>query len=99
MSTLLTKLLARLSFRERMVITLRYGLDGLAPLRNGRYPASPARLLREVASILGCTSQCVQQIERGAIEQLRFLVRLSRLVADARALPPPGNVVGSGCHA
>ena len=49
-----------LSERERMVITLRYGLDGRPPQRQ-----------REVARALGISRSYVSRIEKRALGQLR----------------------------
>ena len=49
-----------LTDQERQVITLRYGLDGLAPRRQ-----------REVAQITGISRSYVSRIEKRALEKLR----------------------------
>ena len=51
---------ACLTDQERQVITLRYGLDGLAPRRQ-----------REVAQITGISRSYVSRIEKRALEKLR----------------------------
>ena len=51
---------ACLTDQERQVISLRYGLDGLAPRRQ-----------REVAQITGISRSYVSRIEKRALEKLR----------------------------
>ncbi len=53
-------ILESLSLRERMIIELRYGLDGTAPLAQ-----------REVAAKLGISRSYVSRIEKKAVEKLR----------------------------
>jgi RNA polymerase primary sigma factor len=63
------KLLATLSFRERQVVQLRYGLrDGVS------------HTLEEVANLLGVTRERVRQIESRAFDKLRRPTRVSDLV-------------------
>jgi len=50
----------RLTQQERQVISLRYGLDGLPPMRQ-----------REVAQITGISRSYVSRIEKRALEKLR----------------------------
>ena len=50
----------RLDPRERQVITLRFGLNGLSPLTQ-----------REIAMKLGISRSYVSRIEKAAIEKLR----------------------------
>ena len=49
-----------LTDQERLVITLRYGLDGVAPKRQ-----------REVAAITGISRSYVSRIEKRALQKLR----------------------------
>ena len=50
----------RLDPRERQIITLRFGLDGV-----------PAMTQREIATKLGISRSYVSRIEKAAIEKLR----------------------------
>lgn len=50
----------RLDPRERQVVTLRFGLDGMTPLTQ-----------REIAIKLGISRSYVSRIEKAAIEKLR----------------------------
>jgi RNA polymerase primary sigma factor len=57
-------LVARLGDRERAVLSLRFGLDGEEP-----------RTLQEVGDRFRLTRERVRQIERGALDKLRTLLR------------------------
>ena len=57
---MLTMLETRLSSRERQILKMRYGLDGLSPMAQ-----------REVAEKLGISRSYVSRIEKGALEKLR----------------------------
>jgi RNA polymerase primary sigma factor len=59
----LTRILARLSPRERGMLELRYGLDGKRP-----------RTLEEVGRVFNVTRERVRQIESRALKRLRELV-------------------------
>ena len=52
-----------LTDQERQVVTLRYGLEGSAPLRQ-----------REVADITGISRSYVSRIEKRALEKLRAVL-------------------------
>jgi RNA polymerase primary sigma factor len=52
-----------LSYRERRVLELRYGLDDEQP-----------RTLRELSCVFGLTIERVRQIERGSLQKLRALI-------------------------
>ncbi len=56
----LTDALAQLSQRQRLVLTLRFGLDGEAP-----------RTLEDVGAALGVTRERVRQLETRALRELR----------------------------
>ena len=57
---MLTMLDTRLSSRERQILKMRYGLEGIAPMAQ-----------REVAEKLGISRSYVSRIEKGALEKLR----------------------------
>ncbi len=57
---MLSMLQTRLSERERQILKMRYGLDGLSPMAQ-----------REVAEKLGISRSYVSRIEKGALEKLR----------------------------
>ena len=61
--------LARLSARERQILTRRFGLDGQVP-----------ETLAEVAADYGCTRERIRQIQDRAMRKLRTLRRLRELV-------------------
>ena len=57
---LLAKALDRLEERERVIITLRFGLDG-----------SPERTQKEVADLLGISQSYISRLEKRIIERLK----------------------------
>ncbi len=57
---LLTQALARLEERERVIITLRFGLDG-----------APERTQKEVADLLGISQSYISRLEKRIIERLK----------------------------
>ena len=65
---ILTNTLAQLSFRERRIIELRFGIAGEAPLT-----------LEEIGSILKITRERVRQIQNKAIEKLREFASIQDL--------------------
>jgi RNA polymerase sigma factor (sigma-70 family) len=64
----LETVLRTLTFREREVLRMRYGLDGNQP-----------KSLGEVAKILGVTRERVRQVEARAIRKLQHPVRSEKL--------------------
>ncbi len=64
----LTRILATLSFRERRVLELRYGLDGEHP-----------RTLDEVGRAFNVTRERVRQIENQSLKKLQALAESARL--------------------
>jgi RNA polymerase primary sigma factor len=64
----LTRILATLSFRERRVLELRYGLDGEHP-----------RTLDEVGRAFNVTRERVRQIENQSLKKLQALAESQRL--------------------
>lgn len=97
--SLLSRLVARLPGKERSAIVLRYGLDGHAPpvvltetqLRKRAKGHSRGmayrRTFKEVGAILGISGCTAGQIAHSAIDRMKLDFRLSKLAADARALP------------
>ena len=67
-SRVLTQSLASLSFRERRVLELRYGLDGQAPAT-----------LEEVGEVFGVTRERIRQIEKGSLRKLGTLAEMKDL--------------------
>ncbi len=65
---ILVKTLDNLSFRERRIIELRYGITGEAPLT-----------LEEIGSILKITRERVRQIQNKAIEKLKTFTSIQEL--------------------
>lgn len=61
------KLLPRLTPRERVVISERYGLNG-----------TPPKILKEVGRIINVTRGRARQIERRAIRKLSYMVGVTR---------------------
>ncbi len=57
---LLSQALGRLDERERVIITLRFGLDG-----------SPERTQKEVADLLGISQSYISRLEKRIIERLK----------------------------
>ncbi len=57
---LLTQALERLEERERIIITLRFGLDG-----------APERTQKEVADLLGISQSYISRLEKRIIERLK----------------------------
>ena len=64
----LTQSLASLSFRERRVLELRYGLDGQAPAT-----------LEEVGEVFGVTRERIRQIEKSSLQKLSTLAEMKGL--------------------
>ena len=64
----LTQSLATLSFRERRVLELRYGLDGQAPAT-----------LDEVGKVFGVTRERIRQIEKSSLRKLSTLAEMKDL--------------------
>ena len=67
-SRALTQSLASLSFRERRVLELRYGLDGQAPAT-----------LEEVGKVFGVTRERIRQIEKSCLRKLSTLAQMKDL--------------------
>jgi len=67
-SRALTQSLASLSFRERRVLELRYGLDGQAPAT-----------LEEVGKVFGVTRERIRQIEKTSLRKLSTLAEMKDL--------------------
>jgi RNA polymerase primary sigma factor len=67
-SEALTKCLASLSFRERRVLELRYGLNGERP-----------RTLDEVGRVFNVTRERIRQIENQGLKKLRALAESQQL--------------------
>ena len=67
-SEALTKCLASLSFRERRVLELRYGLNGERP-----------RTLDEVGRSFNVTRERIRQIENQGLKKLRALAESQKL--------------------
>jgi RNA polymerase primary sigma factor len=64
----LAQSLASLSFRERRVLELRYGLDGQAPAT-----------LEDVGEVFGVTRERIRQIEKNAMRKLSTLAEMKDL--------------------
>ena len=64
----LAQSLANLSFRERRVLELRYGLDGQAPAT-----------LEDVGKVFGVTRERIRQIEKSSLQKLSTLAGLKEL--------------------
>jgi RNA polymerase primary sigma factor len=64
----LQEALANLSYRERRIVELRWGLGG-----------EQARTLDEVARVFGVTRERTRQIEEGAIRKLGSLAETQAL--------------------
>ena len=70
----LAKALARLNPRMRLVLALRFGLDGQTP-----------QTLEEVGVELGITRERVRQLESRALRELRSQRRISSFTCDVLA--------------
>ena len=57
---LLSRALGKLEERERVIITLRFGLDG-----------SPERTQKEVADLLGISQSYISRLEKRIIDRLK----------------------------
>ena len=64
----LAQSLASLSFRERRVLELRYGLDGQAPAT-----------LEDVGKVFGVTRERIRQIEKSSLQKLSTLAAMKDL--------------------
>jgi hypothetical protein len=79
----LSAALGNLSYRERRVLGLRYGLGGKTPLTLG-----------EVGRTLNVTSERVRQVERESIQKLQQLSESQQLRTDSESHPdsaPPSH--------
>jgi RNA polymerase primary sigma factor len=72
----LSAALGNLSYRERRVLGLRYGLGGKTPLTLG-----------EVGRTLNVTSERVRQVERESIQKLQQLSESQQLRTDSESHP------------
>ena len=80
----LRKALERLSYRERRVLELRYGLGGEHP-----------RTLEDVGRTLNVTRERIRQIENQSIKKL-YHVHEARKLRDTPDLPRPASQISSG---
>jgi RNA polymerase primary sigma factor len=67
-SRVLAQSLASLSFRERRVLELRYGLDGQAPAT-----------LEDIGKVFGVTRERIRQIEKNSFRKLSTLAEMKDL--------------------
>ena len=55
--------LSKLSSRERLIMELRFGLDGTKPLTQ-----------KEVADMLGISQSYISRLEKKIIDKMRFII-------------------------
>jgi RNA polymerase primary sigma factor len=83
--TALYEVLAGLSYRERRVIELRYGLDGQRP-----------STLDEIGRRFNVTRERIRQIEKHSLHKLQCLPEAQQLRTEIESLPVATRTVGWG---
>ena len=69
--SLMMKMVDKLPERERVILTLRFGLDGGKP-----------KTLEEVSHIIGRTRERVRQIQNQALERLRSAIEEQKSIEE-----------------